>query len=124
MDMDQPSSQADHLTVWQFRLRAMEENAADIPHLETRRIKLQDILNRAHIAVRDQAAAAAEKQDASRRLEALIAEGRMAMTFLNACLREHYGKDSEKLAEFKLMPYRGRRPKVEEPPAPTPEDAQ
>jgi hypothetical protein len=32
------------------------------------------------------------------------------MAFLNAGLRQHYGKDSERLAEFSLPPFRGRGP--------------
>ena len=120
--MDYPTSYADHMALWQHRLRALEANADELAHLESRRFKLHDILNRTQIVIQEQSAAAAEKQDASRRLEALMAEGRQVMNFLNAGLREHYGKDSEKLAEFRLMPFRGRRPKVEAPP--TPEDAQ
>jgi hypothetical protein len=65
-------------------------------------------------ALRDQAAARALKQDASKRLEALVAEGRKVDTFLTTCLREHYGADSEKLAEFLIKPFRGRRAKPAE----------
>ena len=125
--MPQPSSHADHLTLWQHRLRAMSENATELQHLESRREKLQDILTQAHTVFQEQSAAKAAKQDASRRLEFLLSEGRKVFTFLNAGLREHYGKDSEKLAEFLLMPFRGRRPKTEPPapppPPPLPEDA-
>lgn len=42
------------------------------------------------------------------------------MAFLNAGLRQHYGKDSEKLAEFNLVPFRGRRAKSEPPVPPMP----
>lgn len=133
--MEQPTSQADFLNVWQLRLDALEVNSNELPHLDSRRLRLQEIRNEALIAHRDQAAARAAKQDASRRLEALLAEGRTVMTFLNAGIREHYGKDSEKLAEFKLQPFRGRRAKGTEsekskakasgkasPPAPRPSE--
>ncbi|HWM91957.1 MAG TPA: hypothetical protein VN493_14420 [Thermoanaerobaculia bacterium] len=39
---------------------------------------------------------------------------------LNARLREHYGKEGEKLKELGLQPFRGRQP--EPPPPPLPED--
>ncbi|HWM90111.1 MAG TPA: hypothetical protein VN493_05040 [Thermoanaerobaculia bacterium] len=124
--MDQPTSYADHMQQWQRRLSAMAENAEDLVHLESRRDKLQGVLDRAITVFQIQAAAAATKQEATRELETLIADGRMVMTFLNAGLREHYGKDSEKLAEFHIAPFRGRRPtaaKPEPPPPPTlPED--
>lgn len=120
--MDYPTSYADHLALWEHRLRALEANVDELQHLETRREKLQSIVVRAYDIIQEQAVAVAEKQAASKRLQAVMAEGRQVMTFLNAGLREHYGKDNEKLAEFKLMPLRGRRPKVEEPPLP--EDAQ
>jgi len=124
--MNQPTSQADYLKLWQQRLRAMAENADDLQHLESRREKLQTILDQALAAFQDQGAATAEKQASSRRLEALLTEGRKVATFLNAGIREHYGDRSEKLAEFRLKPFRGRRPQTEapEPPPPQPEDAQ
>ena len=115
--MDQPTSYADHMKAWQLRLNALEANADELLHLESRREKLQSILGRAQTAFQTQSAAAATKQDASRLLEALVAEGRMVMSFLNAGLREYYGKDSE-IAEFNLKPFRGRRPKPELPPLP------
>ena len=43
-------------------------------------------------------------------MEILVAEGRLVMAFLNAGLRQHYGKDSERLAAFSLPPFRGRGP--------------
>ncbi|HET9229121.1 MAG TPA: hypothetical protein VFR31_20755 [Thermoanaerobaculia bacterium] len=116
-----PKTQAECLTTWQHRLRAMNENEEALLHLETRRDKLQGVCDAANIAVRDQAAARAAKQDASRRLEELLDEGRKVDLFLVAGLREHYGKESEKLAEFLIQPYRGRRAKKEdEAPAPPP----
>lgn len=110
--MDQPTSQADHLKIWQHRLRALEANAEELADLEAAREKLQGIESRAQAAFRAQSAAAAAKQEASKELETLIAEGRLVMAFLNAGIRQHYGKESEKLAEFNLPPFRGRRLKA------------
>ena len=120
--MEQPTSQADFLKVWQHRLRALEANADELAVLTAGRDKLQSIEARAQAAFHRQSAAAATKQEASKELETLIAEGRLAMAFLNAGLRQHYGKDSEKLAEFNLVPFRGRRAKSE-PPVPPPPPA-
>lgn len=115
-----PKTQADYLNTWHHRLRALNENEEALLHLETRRDKLQVILDSANLAIRDQAAARASKQDASRRLEELLDEGRRVDGFLVAGLREHYGKESEKLAEFLIQPFRGRRAKAAEKPEPPP----
>jgi hypothetical protein len=47
---------------------------------------------------------------------AVIAEGQRLVTVLRVSVRQHYGIDSEKLAEFGLQPFRGRRRKSPEPP--------
>ena len=123
--MEQPSSQADHMKQWQLRLRALEANVNELAHLDSGRVKLLSIESRAQVAFQKQLSATAAKQEASRELEILIAEGRLVMAFLNAGLREHYGKDNEKLSEFQITPFRGRRAKVAPPPPPPPppEDA-
>ncbi len=120
--MEQPTSQADHMRLWQQRLLALEANGNDLGHLESGRVKLQGVESRAQLAFRSQSAATAAKQEASKEVEILIGEGRLVMAFLNAGLRDHYGKDSEKLAEFNIPPFRGRRKPVA-PPPPPPEDA-
>jgi DNA repair ATPase RecN len=111
-------TQAEYLSTWQHRLTALENNKEEVQHLETRREKLQGIHDGALAAIRDQAAATALKQEASKRLEALIKEGRKVDTFLTTCLREHYGDRNEKLEEFLVKPFRGRRSKkLEKKPA-------
>src|SRR5690349_15960961 len=99
------------LKVWRHRLTALENNKEEVQHLETRREKLQSIHDGALDAIRDQAAATAAKQEASKRLEALMKEGGKVDTFLTTCLREHYGDRNEKLEEFLVKPFRGRRSK-------------
>lgn len=121
MPMIQPSSYADHMKLWQNRLRAMAENADDFVDQESRRTRLQGIIDQVNQVIHEQSAATAAKQDASRRVEALMAEGRSLSSFLNACIRQQYGNRSEKLAEFLLQPFRGRQTKAVVPPPP-PED--
>ena len=123
-----PRTHAQSLKAWKDRLTALEANKEEVKHLETRRDKLQTIHDGALAAIRDQATAKALKQDASKRLEALMKEGRKVDTFLTTGLREHYGDRSEKLEEFLIKPFRGRRSrksekKPVEKPAPTPETA-
>jgi len=120
------TSQADYIKQWQDLVSALAENADDLPHLQTRFIKLQSILAQTVGVVQEQAASRAAKQEASRRLESLLSEGQKVVTFLRAGVREHYGNRSEKLAEFHLQPLRGRRPlgRTEPEPPPQPEIAQ
>lgn len=113
-----PKTYADSITGWQRRLQALTANADEVAHLESRRTKLQGIYEGTLGAMREQSAATASKQEASRLLEALVAEGNKVDNFLCAGLREHYGNRSEKLAEFDLQPFRGRRPAKEVPPPP------
>ena len=123
MPIPRPRTYAEHLNIWSLRLRAMAENAEDFADQEVRRTRLQAILDQANDAIHEQKAATAVKQEASRKLEALITEGMKLATFLNACVRQQYGSSSEKLAEFLLQPFRGRRSKEEEEPPPPPEAA-
>lgn len=108
-----PKTHAQLLKGWKERLTALDDNKEDVQHLESRREKLQGIHDGALGAIRDQAAATAAKQEASKRLEALMKDGRKVDAFLTAGLREHYGDRNEKLEEFKIKPFRGRRSKKE-----------
>src|SRR5215203_931910 len=108
---------AESMAGWQHRVQALAEGGDEVVHLQTKREKLQSIHDNTLLAMRDQAAGAAAKQEFSRRVEALIAEGNKVDTFLCVGLREQYGNRSEKLAEFHIQPLRTRHPaKVIVPP--------
>jgi hypothetical protein len=109
---------AESLNGWQHRLQALAAGGDEVLHLQIKREKLQSIHDSAIIAMRDQNAAAAVKQEFSRRVEALVAEGNKVDTFLCIGLREQYGNRSEKLAEYDIQPFRGRRPAKVVPPPP------
>jgi hypothetical protein len=65
----------------------------------------------------------AKKQDASQRLAKLLRNGQRVATGARKVLKAHYGVDSEKLAEFGVLPFRGRVRKAS-PEKPTPETPQ
>ena len=94
---------------WQRLTPALEANAADLPHLEAPRIQLESVNTQVGDLLTEQAALSARKQEVSKRLQALIAEGRQLAAFLRAGVRQRYGNRSEKLAEFHLVPFRGRK---------------
>jgi len=108
---------------------ALGANATEIPHLEGIRSRLEKILADAQEAAKQQAALIASKQEATKRLQSLAREGLRAATGVQKLLQEHYGLGSEKLAEFGVQPFRGRKtkkanpeqPGTPPPPPPTPQ---
>lgn len=100
---------------------SLAANAAELPHLEGPRARLTQLVTEAQEVARQQAALAASKQEATRRLVTLLIEGQRAATGIQKLLQEFYGLRSEKLAEFNLQPFRGRRRSPEpETPSPSP----
>jgi len=108
------------LDTWQHLVTSVAANAADLAQLDMPRQKLEGMLKEVKDLTATQAALAASKQEASKRIEELVNNGRKVATVLKVAVREHYGARSEKLAEFRLQPFRGRKAKA---PVPTPEQA-
>jgi hypothetical protein len=106
---------------WLRILKPLQENAAEVPHLEGPRLKLEVLLNRAQDIVKQQAALKASKQETSRELRAVTDEGQRLVNMLRVALKEHYGPRAEKLAEYSMQPFRGRTRRQK--PLPPPEDS-
>ena len=105
------------LNGWERLLLSLEANKNDFPQLETYRALLATALQQVRETSAEQAALIASKQDATQRLQKLIADGRKVATLLRTALRQHYGNRSEKLVEFDLQPLRARpRPVTTVPP--------
>jgi len=51
----------------------------------------------------------ARKQEATHRIQDLLAGGRIEATFLRAAIRIQHGKRSETLVRFGMKPFRGRK---------------
>ncbi|HKH49627.1 MAG TPA: hypothetical protein VKM72_33620 [Thermoanaerobaculia bacterium] len=109
------------------RLRvSLDANASDVPHLDGPRTRYGAIVTEAEEVAKQQAALIASKQEASKRLKSLLTEGERVAAGIRKFLKEHYGVSAEKLAEYGLKPFRGRRkPDAEspKPPATTDPDA-
>jgi hypothetical protein len=97
---------------WQQLGTTLEANAGELSHLEVPRVKLGTMLGRALDIIKQQAALTASKQEMTRQLQEILAEGQRLETVLRLAIKEHYGIRSEKLAEFGLQPFRGRPRKV------------
>ena len=90
---------------------ALTANATELPHLEGVRARLEKTVAEAQELAKQQAALTASKQEASKRLKELLAEGNRMATGVSRLITENYGLRAEKLAEFGLQPFRGRKVK-------------
>lgn len=101
---------------WRELLPPLAANSSDLPQLEIPRGKLERILARAQEILRLQGLLAANRQELTREWDALQGEGERVAALLRRGVKEHYGPRSEKLAEFGLQPFRGRKAKKETEP--------
>lgn len=111
---------ADHFRDWQELVTTLEQNEVVLPHLTLPRQKLEGLLAEAQEMAILQATHAARKQEASSRLATVVNQGIKLATFLRVGVKEHFGNRSEKLAEYRIQPFRGRF-SLEAPPPEGPE---
>ncbi len=104
---------------------ALATNSGDLPDLEGSRTKLAGMQTQAQDAVKRQAELKAEKQELSQQLRIIFTESDRLATAVRQTLKTHYGIRSEKLVEFGVQPFRGRKAKPVEgtpqPPGPAPQ---
>jgi len=121
-------NQAETLDGWDRLVTPMGTNPIQFPNLEDERQQLVSILTRSRDLVIQQAALTASKQDISKRLDALLGEGRKVASFLRAGVKQKLGHRSEKVIEFGIQPFRSRSrkpsPPPEQPAPPSPADSQ
>ena len=103
---------------WDQTASAVEANAADLPHMEAHRIQLAAFSQEAKSLTVQQAAFAANKQEITRRLQKVMKDGDALVDFLLTGVRQHYGKESEKMTEFGQQPFRGFSRTVKPDPEP------
>jgi hypothetical protein len=98
----------------------MEANKEALPQLEPFRAKLGGIVTQSLDISKQQAAFTASKQQASKELRRLLTEGQRVADVIRTAVRDHFGPREEKIAEFGVQPFRGRKVKaVTEKPTPT-----
>jgi hypothetical protein len=106
---------------WQDLLTKLGANIGELSQLEPFRLKLAAILAQVLGISQQQDAMRASKQEASKQLRKLVTEGNRTAALMRAAIKEHYGPAEEKVAEFGLQPFRGRKvtPASETPETPT-----
>lgn len=95
---------------WRRLIAPLLANSAELPHLELPRMELEGIIAEVSDLLARQSALTASKQEVSKRLQTLVVDGRRLAAFLRSGVKQRYGPRSEKLAEFNLQPFRGRKP--------------
>ena len=95
--------------------------ASGEPQLEVSLPVLRTKSQRARLLFTQQASLTAAKQEVTRELNQLIMEGNAVVDFIRTGARAIYGKDSEKLVEFGIKPFRGKSRKKTTPTPPLPE---
>ncbi|HWM91161.1 MAG TPA: hypothetical protein VN493_10370 [Thermoanaerobaculia bacterium] len=108
---------------WQITTTAVEANATDLQHIEPQRVELDQIHEDFMGLSTQQSVLTARKQDTTRRVQEMFRRGETLVDLIRTAVRQYYGKDSEKLIEFGLQPFRGRNRTAPTSPPPPPLEA-
>jgi len=112
-------------------LVAMDENAADFPHMEAERQELRTLIQEIIALSAAQAAQNAQSQQTTKDLNEKLDRAKVLFAQIRNAVKAKYSTRSEKLTEFFLRPLGGKRAsaalaaarKAKETPAPTTPDA-
>jgi len=85
------------------------ETTAGSPHLQQAQAKLQGFLAEVRRLQAEQADYQARKQEATRRINEILAEGRRLASHIRGALKQEIGIRSEELVRFGIQPFRGRK---------------
>jgi hypothetical protein len=96
-------------TLQQFAT-AIAANTPELPHLEKSCLQYVEMVGTLQGIANQQAALVASKQEASKQFRTQLLECQRLASVLRAAIKQHYGIRSEKLAEYNLQPFRGRKP--------------
>lgn len=118
--MSKENTYSGKLGDWERLLGPLAANAADLPQLESARTHLAAFLADGLVATKAQAAHVAVKQDLSKQVRGIIVEGDRLASTIRQVIKQHYGIRSEKLAEFGIQPFRGRKVKAKSTPGTPP----
>ena len=107
---------------------SLAANTPDLPHLEKSCLQYISMVGNLQETAKTQAALVASKQEASKKFKLELTECERLASVLRAAIKQHYGIRSEKLAEYNLQPFRGRKSseksKKKQQPEPSPVQTQ
>ena len=120
--MSQETTYAGIRGEWQAIIAPLAAKPPGLEHLEPFRAKLETALDRAVDITKQQAALASSKQELTKELKVLMADGQRVAAVLRKALKQQLGPKSEELTAFQVQPFRGRKVKNDvAKPAPGPE---
>jgi hypothetical protein len=114
--MSQETTYRGKLGDYQRLLASLTANEAELSHLQGLRERFEAVYGQASAAATRQDSLTAAKQETSQQIKALLTEGDRLAHLLRKSVQHHYGIRSEKVVEFGVQPFRGR--KAKEKPAP------
>jgi hypothetical protein len=97
----------------------MEANKDQLPDLEPFRLKFAGIVTQTLDVRKQQVAFQASKQESSKQFQKLLTQGKSMANVLRTAVKDHFGSREEKIVEFGLQPFRGRKVKPAAAPTPT-----
>jgi hypothetical protein len=102
------STYAEFMKKGEVMNKSLIANASEVPHLEGYQSRFETVLTRVNVLLVQQADLTASKQEISKQLGTLVAEGRQMLSFLSVAVKQHFGKKTEKILAFGLQPLRSR----------------
>lgn len=108
---------------WEQVAAGVTANESQVPELVPGLSRLQAIIVLMRGLYQQYTMLRASKQDLAQQIQEALREGDAIADFLKTGARAHYGNDSEKLVEFGIQPFRGRRRTKSPEPPPPPETA-
>ncbi|HEV8579799.1 MAG TPA: hypothetical protein VGX68_12055 [Thermoanaerobaculia bacterium] len=108
------------LNGWEKVAAAQEDNAEELPQMESYRAKLQGLLERARSLSNDHHVLTASKQEVFKNLQETFRQGQKLVDLMRTAAVERFGADSDKLVEFGVKPFRGRTRNTKTPDSPSP----
>jgi len=90
-------------------------NIPELPHLEKACLQYLSMVGNLQETAQKQASLIASKQESSKQFRTQLIECERLASVLRAAIKQHYGIRSEKLAEYNLQPFRGRKSKKQQP---------
>src|SRR5215212_5518255 len=93
---------------WEVTATGLAANQPQLQHLDGHRIQLQEGTVQFKALSTQFNVLTTSKQEVCKDMQELFRQVEALMVYLRAAVRQHYGRDSEKLIEFGLQPFRGR----------------
>jgi hypothetical protein len=103
------SSLADFVTDWETLLKNVSDAAAELPNLDVYKAALDPLLTSAKNGLALSHARRGQKQQETKDLRELIAQGKDAAANLRSAIKAHFGPKSEMLLKFGMKPIRKRK---------------